>query len=126
MSYIDDLARQRVDGTMQAPPDDLVRDSCPLLWELLVLDTYDDKEHTKRVMPEIVVGRVNGGYAVTVKDHETCQQKQLFALRWAEIPQEVERALSDPTRPWYAFKSFKNRLGEKKVEKMLTNGNGHG
>jgi hypothetical protein len=126
MTFLEQLARQRLEGSLEAPPDDGVRENCPHLWEMLTTAVYDDKERTKRILPEIVVGRESGGYSVTLKDHETCQQKVTFALRWEEIPLAIEMALTDTTKPWYPFRSFKNKQGEGKIRKFLTGSNGHG
>jgi len=112
--------QQAIEGRVTAPHDDAVEQECPDLWEILTLDQYADK--SKRMLPEISINRVPGGYEVSLKDHEMCQQLTTFCPTLAEAAKALETALHDPTRPWKPFKSYRNQKGPKVPEdgKKLT------
>jgi hypothetical protein len=114
MSALEDMMGQALEGRVAAPDDDGLEKLCPDLWELLTLDQYKDK--TKRMLPELTVNRVPGGYEVTLKDHEMCLQVTTFSPILSAIGQALEAALHDPTRPWKPFQSYRNRKGPKVPE----------
>lgn len=111
MSALEDMMGQVVEGRVAHPDDPVVEKDCPDLWEFLTLDVYKDK--SKRMLPELTVNRVPGGYEVTLKDHEMCSQLSTFSPTLAGLAAALEAALHDPTRPWKPFQSYRNRKGPK-------------
>lgn len=109
MSIIDDLKTLRGEGRTAPPTDDLVSEPCPLLWELLTADRY--KDGSPRILPEISISRVPGGYEATLRDHEMWMQVSAFVGRLADLPVALEAVLRDPTRPWRPFQSYRNKKG---------------
>lgn len=120
MSALEDMMGQALEGRVSAPSDEGLETLCPDLWELLTLDQYKDK--SKRMLPEITVNSVPGGYEVTLKDHEMCLQVTTFASTLGGLGTALEAALHDPTRPWKPFQSYRNRKGPKVPEQA---GTGH-
>lgn len=114
MSALEQMMSQAIEGRISAPSDEDLEQSCPDLWELLTLDKY--KDASKRMLPEISVNRVPGGFEVTLKDHEMCLQITTFAPILMDIGRALEAALHDPTRPWKPFQSYRNRKGPKVPE----------
>lgn len=118
MSALEDMMGQALEGRVAAPDDDQLEANCPDLWELITLDQYRDK--SKRMLPEISINRVPGGYEVTLKDHEMCLQVTTFSAKLSGIAEALEAALHDPTRPWKPFQSYRNRKGPKVPEGSAT------
>lgn len=63
------------------------------------------------MLPEIVISRVDGGYQVVFKDHDTCQKKTTLALQLMDVPRAIEDVLNSATVPWVRFKSYTNPKG---------------
>jgi hypothetical protein len=119
MSIVLDLAAKVLEGTITPPDDEGLKDKCPKLWDLVTQDRYDDKERTRRQLAEIAITRVSGGYALVLKDHETCQQLEAFSTTFDGIATALEQAMNDPTRAWKTFKSYRNRKGPSFTESVL-------
>jgi len=118
MSALEDMMSQAIEGRISAPSDDDLESSCPDLWELLTLDKY--KDGSKRMLPELTVNRVPGGFEVSLRDHEMCLQITTFAPILMDLGRALETALHDPTRPWKPFQSYRNKKGPKVPENGTT------
>lgn len=114
MSALEDMMSQAIEGRITAPTDDELESTCLDLWELLTLDRY--KDGSKRMLPELTVNRVPGGYEVSLRDHEMCCQVTTFSRQLHLIGPALETALHDPTRPWKPFQSYRNKKGPKVPE----------
>jgi len=109
MSIVDRLRKEGPLGSVTPPADGTLEKACPLLWEMLTLDRYKDR--ADRVLPEVKIRRISGGYEATLQDHETCQQISAVALTWEAIPAALEATLASGSVPWRPFKSYVNPKG---------------
>jgi hypothetical protein len=97
------------------PPDDEeIRLTCPFLWQLLTWDRYPNGMDRK--LPELLIRRVDGGYVIELRDHETLQAKHAMALRLLDCISALEKSLADSSLPWRAFKSYQNKKGIERHE----------
>ena len=98
------LARGKRIGV--APPDDeLLRHGCPLLWQLLTLDTYADG--SRRELPTLQIDRVDGAYLVRLQDHASRQQLQCKLFTLDELAGALERVLAAGVDAWLPYRSKK-------------------
>jgi hypothetical protein len=109
MSIVDKFRDQFQEGKIAPPHDPELEKACPNLWELLTLTHWGEDGKVKRILPELVVNRVPGGFEVILKDHATCLQTSAFAPRLIDIAKALEAALLDSTKPLKPFQSFRNR-----------------
>lgn len=114
MSLIDRLRKEAPNGHVQPPNDEALAKACPLLWEMLTLDQYRDK--SDRILPEVKIRRVGGGYEVVLQDHETCTQIGAVSLTWEGLPAALEAALGATSTVWRSFKSYVNPKGLRRHE----------
>jgi hypothetical protein len=106
---VEDLYRKAKSKQVTAPDDEEIRLTCPFLWQLLTWDRYPDGRDRK--LPELLIRRVDGGYVIELRDHETCQAKHAMALRLLDCISALERGLADASMPWRSFKSYQNKKG---------------
>lgn len=118
MRLIEQLQQAVAAGGMAPPADDQVEQRCPNLWEMLTTDKWGDA--TDRILPEMVIERVPGGYKVTLRDHALCIRKSALCLTLGDAWDALERALTDSTTPWEAFASYRNKKGPKVEEAPST------
>ena len=111
MRQLEALAKMVAERRMNPPDDPEVQKIAPFLWEMLTIDAWGDG--SERIMPQIVVERVPGGYKVTLKDDSLCIRKSALVLHWADLVAGLEAALVDDALPWETFKSYRNRQGPK-------------
>lgn len=108
-SVIEQLFKAASQKTISPPDDDEIKVTCPNLWELLTTDRYPDGRD--RFLAEIVIKRIDGAYLAELRDHETLRAKHGMALKLLDVPQALEEAICDHSKPWRAFKSFVNPKG---------------
>jgi len=114
MRLIEQL-QQMVAAHVVRPPDDPeVEAACPNLWEMVTIDKWGDG--TDRMLPQLVIERIDGSYKITLKDHSLCIQKSAVANRLQDLPAALEKALVDQEMPWESFKSYRNKQGAKVPE----------
>lgn len=118
MSVLQEQTGRVLEGRVTLPDDDQVEKDCPELWEYLTLDQYNGG--VKRMLPEITVNRVPGGYEIALKDHELCQQLSTFSPTLGGLAGALEAAMHDPTKAWKVFQSYRNRKGPKILESAAT------
>jgi len=111
MRQLEQLAKMVAERRMNPPDDPDVEKTAPFLWEMLTVDAWADG--TERLMPQIVIERVPGGYKATLKDDSLCIRKSVLVLHWASIIAALESTLGDDKVPWEAFKSYRNKGGPK-------------
>jgi len=92
---------------MTVPPDDYVRDKCPLLWSLLTQDLYRDG--TIRVLPTIKIERVPGGYLIGLQDHASHQQCSVEVECLHDLTKALEKVLGNGGDAFRPYKSQKVR-----------------
>jgi len=114
MRLIDQLQKAVAAGGVAPPADDVLASRCPNLWEMITTDRWGDD--SERMLPEIAIERVPGGYKVTLKDHALCIRKSALCLALDECWGALERALTDSSTPWESFTSYRNRKGPKVPE----------
>lgn len=118
MRLIEQL-QQMVAANVVLPPDDPeFAEQCPNLWEMLVTDKWGDG--TARMLPQLAIERISGGYKATLKDHSLLIQKSAVANRLCDVPKALEAALCDQAVPWEIFKSYRNKAGAKVPEQPST------
>jgi hypothetical protein len=118
MSLIDDLAANNGKRMMTPPTDERLEKGCPLLWSMLVQAEFADG--TQRVMPDIIIRRVTGGYEVTLRDHDFCLQKTAMTRTMDGAFKALEKSLADPEAPWKPYASQVPSEYRKKHEKKKT------
>lgn len=111
MRLIEKLAAMVAEKAVMPPSDADVEKIAPNLWEMLTLDKWGDG--TERLLPQIVIERVPGGYRATLKDDSLCIRKSALVNRLADVPAALEAVLVDEGIPWETFKSYRNRGGPK-------------
>jgi hypothetical protein len=90
---------------VRPPADPELEHSCPLLWELLTLDSYSDG--TNRVLADLRIERMSGGYVVTVLDHASNQQASAYAATLSTAARALELQIGSGEDCWRPYKSFK-------------------
>jgi hypothetical protein len=102
---VSDALRRRL-----TPPDDpIVQELCPDLWDLLTREKYTSGKD--RLPADIVIERIEGGYTVTIKDHDSGTAWAFTLDRLENLAVASETALHDPKTRRTTFKSFKNKKG---------------
>lgn len=105
----DTVVARAVGGGVTPPDDDECRLGFPTLWSFLTQDKYAKGQ--ERTLGEIVITRVDGGYSVELRDHDTLQKLPTTCLTLLGFAEALEKAFTDPTHPWKPFKSYKNEKG---------------
>jgi hypothetical protein len=114
------LLARRLSGGVSPPPDEAVRSRCPLLWELLTLDTYRDG--TQRVLPTLKIERTGGGYVVSLQDHASRSQVTVTCETLAEVPRALERVLGSGKDVWREYDSLKVKDPSKRAKRKSVDG----
>lgn len=118
MRLIEQL-QQMVAAHTVAPPDDPdLEAAAPNLFELLTMDKWADG--SDRILPQLIVERVPGGFKATLKDDSLCIRKSALCNRLGDLPAALEKALLDQEQPWESFKSYRNKGGPKLPEQPST------
>lgn len=107
------LLRAAVTGT-SPPPDQVVREKCPLLWGLLTQDFYRDG--TIRVLPTLKVERTVGAYLVILQDHASHQQVSCEVTQLADLAKALEAVLRQGGDAFRPYKSQKVKDISKRVK----------
>ncbi len=111
MRRLEELAKAVAERRMNPPDDPEVEKAAPFVWEMLTIDTWGDG--SERIMPQLVIERVPGGYKIVLKDDSLCIRKSALATHWCDLLTALEAALVDDELPWETFKSYRNRQGPK-------------
>jgi len=114
MRLLEQLQAAVAAGGCAPPADDHLEAQCPNLWELLTVDRWADD--TIRILPEITIERVPGGFKATIKDHSLLIRKSALCLTAGEVFTALETAISDVSTPWEGFQSYRNKKGAKVIE----------
>ena len=111
MALLDDLAKTISEGRIAPPDDPDTEKACPTLWVFLTQHQWGDG--TVRMLPQIVIERIGGGYRVTLRDDSLCVRKGATCVTLSEAFTALEKALVDGSVPWEDFKSYRNKQGPK-------------
>jgi hypothetical protein len=114
MSRLDDLAQKIGGGGVAPPQEEALFETCPFLWEMLTMDKWADG--SERLLPEMVISRVPGGYKITLKDDSLCIRKSVVAPTIEALWKALEDAIVRDDVPWENFKSYRNKKGPKVPE----------
>lgn len=108
-SAVERLLQDALKRRIPEPDDPECEHAFPNLWEFLTLDQYAGG--LERILGEITIVRIPGGYRATIKDHDTGKAKSASSLTLLDCFRGLEEALCDPNCPWIDFKSYKNKKG---------------
>lgn len=115
---IAEVTNRAVTKRTPAPDDPTTAEQCPLFWDLATRDIRADNE--RRYLPEIALVRVSGGWAGTIRDVETSQEKRFSVVALEDLARALERAISDQDNPWLPYKNRKNPKGHEHDLKKST------
>ena len=73
------------------------------------MDRYPNEKD--RYLSELVITRVDGGYVVELRDHETGRKKAAWSGKLLDLARVLEQALTCAELPWTPFKSYRNPKG---------------
>jgi len=97
-------------GRRIAPPDDPeVEEQCRKFWQWAT--ETDAGEGRIRLLPDISLSRVTGGWKLVLKDIETSLCKKGTVQRLEDLARACEAILCDVTIPWEPFQNLKNPKG---------------
>lgn len=114
MSRLDELAEKISQGRVEPPAEEMLLEECPFLWEMMTTDKWGDD--TDRILPQLVIDRIGGGYRITLKDDALCVMKRATSVSLQGLFKALEEALLSPDVPWESFRSYRNKKGPKVPE----------
>jgi hypothetical protein len=115
-SIVDTLNEKAKAKSVQAPYDPDTAEACPFFWELVTKDRYDAERD--RLLPEITLTRVDGGWEAVIRDIETSQETRFAFGAFLELARAAEKHLVSARGLWKPFKNRKNQKGiERHVKK---------
>jgi hypothetical protein len=91
------------------PYDPDTADQCPLFWQLVTQD--QTKTGEQRLLPDVKLTRVPGGWLCAIQDVETAQETRFTFEALRELALAAERHLTSGKAVWLPFKSMKNPKG---------------
>lgn len=116
MDYLDQLAKQRIEGDgASLPPDDIFAKEYPWLWELLTCRIIWDEKQKLPARLSISVGM--GCWVVSVQDESLAMSMSVTSPTIADAFREVEAALHTG-QCWTEYRKRNPKLREVPEEKV--------
>lgn len=104
-----ELAKNAAKKRTPAPDDDDTRLGCPKFWGIIAVDRYPSGQD--RLLPELKLVRVPGGWRCTVQDVETSQETRFEFEALLDLARAAESHLTSGNAVWTYYKNRKNQKG---------------
>lgn len=115
-SVVERLIEQRSgDDETQLPPDETLRKECPETWKWLTWKGQGTPYVKEPAVVRITLGV--GCWTVTISDGDAMVSMDVTSLRFQDIPQALEKALSGPNPPLKSWKGKEPHFRERKKPK---------
>lgn len=115
-SPVEILEAKARNKTIAKPYDPDTAEACPLFWELVTLDRYP-KNDKDRLLPEIRLSRIDGGWLAILQDIETGYETRFEFTAMLDLARAAEKALGSGKTVWKAFMNHKNKKGIERHDK---------